>query len=85
MKKPIHITAASALTAASVVIVGAANAQVSCQQIGTQTYCSNNQNFQQIGPNIYDNRGNGWQRIGPNTYGSDGSVYQRIGQSVYCR
>ena len=64
--------------------VASADAQVSCQQIGNQTYCSNGQTFQQIGPNTYDNRGNSWQQIGPNTYGSDGTVCQQIGNMTYC-
>ncbi len=67
-----------------VAFAGSADAQVSCQQIGNQTYCSNGQTFQQIGPNIYDNRGNSWQQIGPNTYGSDGTVCQQIGSMTFC-
>jgi hypothetical protein len=62
-----------------------ATAQVSCQQFGNQTYCSNGQNFQQFGNHTYDNRGNSWQDFGNQTYGSNGTVCQRFGSSTYCR
>jgi hypothetical protein len=55
---------------------GMATAQVSCQQFGNQTYCSNGQNFQQFGNQTYDNRGNSWQDFGNQTYGSNGTVCQ---------
>jgi hypothetical protein len=64
---------------------GMATAQVSCQQFGNQTYCSNGQNFQQFGNQTYDNRGNSWQDFGNQTYGSNGTVCQRFGSSTYCR
>jgi hypothetical protein len=64
---------------------GMATAQVSCQQFGNQTYCSNGQNFQQFGNQTYDNRGNSWQDFGHQTYGSNGTVCQRFGSSTYCR
>ena len=60
-----------------------ASAQLSCQQVGSNTYCNNGQTFQRIGPNIYDNNGNSWQKVGPNTYGSDGTTYQRVGPNTY--
>jgi hypothetical protein len=64
---------------------GMATAQVSCQQFGNQTYCSNGQNFQQFGNQTYDTRGNSWQDFGNQTYGSNGTVCQRFGSSTYCR
>jgi hypothetical protein len=64
---------------------GMATAQVSCQQFGNQTYCSNGQNFQQFGNQTSDNRGNSWQDFGNQTYGSNGTVCQRFGSSTYCR
>ena len=61
-----------------------AAAQVSCQQIGNQTFCSNGQTFQRLGNQTFDNRGNSWQHLGNQTFGSDGSNCMRIGNSIFC-
>lgn len=59
------------------------DAQVSCQQIGNQTHCSNGQIFQRYGNITYDGQGRSWQQFGNQTYGSDGTAYQRLGNQTF--
>jgi hypothetical protein len=49
-------------------LVGSAQAQVTCQNIGSTTFCSDGRTF---------------QHIGNSTFGSDGSSSQRIGNSTF--
>ncbi len=65
------------------VVVSPSIAQVSCQQFGNQTYCSNGQTFSRYGNTIYDNRGNSWTQYGNQTYGSQGDTYSRYGNQTY--
>ena len=54
-----------AITVAALLIgvVDASNAQVNCQKIGEQTYCSNGQVMQRFGNTVYDGKGHAWQEI----------------------
>ena len=61
---------------------GASSAQVSCQKIGQQTYCSNGQVLQRFGNTTYDGQGHAWQQSGDRTYSSDGTTYQRSGNQI---
>jgi hypothetical protein len=65
-------------------------AQVTCQKVGAQTYCSNGQVMQRFGNTTYDGKGHAWQETGNNTRnntrnntsnttttGSNGTIYQQ--------
>jgi hypothetical protein len=53
------------------------SAQVNCQKVGAQTYCSNGQVLQRFGNTTYDGKGHAWQETGTNTTGSNGTVYNQ--------
>ena len=57
--------------------VAISSAQVTCQKIGAQTYCSNGQVLQRFGNTTYDGKGRAWQETRTNTTGSNGTVYQQ--------
>jgi hypothetical protein len=63
-------------------LTGASGAQVSCQKIGQQTYCSNGQVLQRFGNTISDGKGHTWQESGDRTTSSDGTTYQRSGSQI---
>ena len=63
-------------------LAGASSAQLSCQKIGQQTYCSNGQVLQRFGNTIYDGKGHAWQELGDRTTSSDGTTYQRSGNQI---
>lgn len=63
----------------------AAAETVTCNTIGTQTYCSDGTTYNRVGTVTYDNRGNSFNRVGRYTYGSDGSSCTTIGSQTYCR
>src|SRR5215475_6169736 len=61
-------------------------AQVTCQKVGAQTYCTNGQVLQRFGNTTYDGKGHAWQETGNNTRnntgnntttGSNGTIYQQ--------
>ena len=58
-------------------LVDASNAQVNCQKIGEQTYCSNGQVMQRFGNTVYDGKGHAWQESGNRTTSADGTIYQQ--------
>jgi hypothetical protein len=62
---------------------GVADAQISCQKVGSQTYCSNGQAFQRFGTTNYDGQGHAWQQSGDRTSGADGTTYRRSGSQIY--
>src|SRR5439155_6467569 len=71
------------LILASLLLPDPTSAQVSCQQFGNQTFCSNGQTFQRFGNQTFDNRGNSWQQFGNQTFGSRGDSYQQFGNQTF--
>ena len=61
---------------------GVSNAQVNCQKIGEQTYCSNGQVLQRFGNTVYDGKGHAWQQSGKRTTSADGTIYQQSGNQI---
>jgi hypothetical protein len=68
------------------VLADTSSAQVTCQKVGAQTYCSNGQVLQRFGNTTYDGKGHAWQEtdnsarnnISNNTTtGSNGTIYQQ--------
>ena len=70
-------------------------AQVTCQKVGAQTYCTNGQVLQRFGNTTYDGKGHAWQETGNNTRnntnnntsnntttGSNGTIYQQSGSQI---
>jgi hypothetical protein len=58
--------------------VGISSAQVTCQKVGQQTYCTNGQVLQRFGNTTYDGKGHAWEeQSGNRTTGSNGTVYQQ--------
>ena len=58
-------------------VVDASHAQVNCQKIGEQTYCSNGQVMQRFGNTVYDGKGHAWQESGNRTTSADGTIYRQ--------
>ena len=69
-----------AIIAAAVILLGVvdvSHAQVNCQKIGEQTYCTNGQVMQRFGNTVYDGKGHAWQESGNRTTSADGTIYQQ--------
>src|SRR5437879_2488272 len=74
---------ALACVVALVASIGTANARVSCQRVGNQTYCSDGRLYDHFGSTTYDRNGHAWEQVGSQVRGSDGRLYNRSGNQTY--
>ncbi len=78
------IAVAAGVAMAVLALVQPAVAQnVTCNKVGSQTYCSNGQTFFQSGNVTIDNQGHVWNNFGNQTLGSQGDLYTRQGNQTF--
>ena len=73
MNRTVLVVFALLLLAAFIPPVHAQN--ITCNQAGSQVFCSNGQTFLRSGNITLDNQGHVWNNIGNQTIGSQGDLY----------